>query len=262
MPQPTRLRGVIFDYGNTLIWLGPKRLSSRTDYADIVARPGAERMAALLGREGVLSNGDRSRAFQERFLAIREEDRLGAEESGIEAAAVDSLAKTVASLGMPAFSPDLLRRAIAENFGPEIEAIEPLPGAEETLEFLRGRGIRIALLSNCTDGPYVDTVIRRLGWREFFDPFVVSSDVGYRKPLPEVFRPILERWSMPPGEMAMIGDSLYHDVGGAERLGLHAVHLTAIANPGDPAHRDAIRPRWSAATHEELREVLDPHLAA
>ncbi|MGH7680819.1 MAG: HAD family hydrolase [Candidatus Eiseniibacteriota bacterium] len=258
--EPTRLRGVIFDYGNTLIWLGPKRLSSRTDYADVVAKPGAERMAALLHREGALENGDASRAFQERFLAIREEDRTRAEKTGAEAAAVDSLAKTASSLGMPAFSPDLLRRAVAENFAPEIEAIEPLPGAGDTLEFLRGRGVKVALLSNCTDGPYVDTVIRRLGWRDYFDPFVVSSDVGYRKPLPEVFRPVLERWTMPPREMVMVGDSLYHDVGGAERLGLNAVHFTAIANPGDPEHRATIRPQWAAATHRELREVLTPHL--
>jgi HAD superfamily hydrolase (TIGR01549 family) len=258
---PTRLRGIIFDYGNTLIWLGPKRLSSRTDYADIVARPGAERMAGLLNREGVLGNGEASRVFQERFLAVREEDRLRAERTGVEAAAVDSLSKTVASLGMAAFPEELIRRAIAENFGPEIEAVEALPGAGETLEFLRGRGVQLALLSNCTDGPYVATVVRRLGWEGLFDPFVVSSDVGYRKPLAKAFRPVLDRWTMPPGEMAMIGDSLYHDVTGAERLGMNAVHFTAIANPGDPEHREAIRPRWTASSHSELREVLGPHLA-
>lgn len=259
--NPTRLRGVIFDYGNTLIWLGPKRMSRRTDYADIVARPGAERMAGLLIREGLLANGEASRAFQERFLAIREDDRLRAEESGVEAAAVDSLARTVAALGMPALSPNLLRRGIAENFGPEIEAIETIEGVGETLSFLRARGVRLALLSNCTDGPYVATVIRRLGWEGFFDPFVVSSDIGFRKPLQEAFRPVLDRWAMPPGEMAMVGDSLYHDVGGAERVGVNGVHFTAIENFGDPAHRGTIRPRWSASSHRELRELLGPFLA-
>ena len=32
----------------------------------------------------------------------------------------------------------------------------------------------------------------------------------------------------------MIGDSLYHDVAGAERLGMNAVHFTAIANSWRP----------------------------
>lgn len=258
--EATRLRGVIFDYGNTLIWLGPNRLSSRTDYADIVARPGVERLTRLLLQEGILANGAASRAFEDRFLAVREEDRLRAERTGREAAAVDSLAAAVKSLGMQPLSDDLLRRAIAENFGPEIEAIEPLPGAGETLGFLRGRGVSLALLSNCTDGPYVATVVRRLGWVGVFDPLVVSSDIGYRKPLPEAFRPVLERWRFEPGQIAMIGDSLYHDVEGAQRLGMPAVHFTAIANPGDPAHRGAIQPRWAASSHTELREVLTPLL--
>ncbi len=256
----TRLRGVIFDYGNTLIWLGPNRLSNRTDYADIVARPGVERLSRLLVAEGVLATGAASRAFQERFLEVRERDRERAESSGREVAAVDSLAATVRLSGLPALSDDLIRRAVAEHFGPEIEAVEPLPGAGETLGFLRGRGVKLALLSNCTDAPYVATVARRLGWERFFDPFIVSSDIGFRKPLPEAFRPVLDRWSFPPGEIAMIGDSLYHDVAGAERVGLNAIHFTAIENPGDTGHRAAIHPRWSASSHAELREVLTPLL--
>lgn len=255
-----KLRGVIFDYGNTLIWLGPNRRSTRTDYADIVARPGVERLARLLIQEGILSNGAASRSFEERFLEVREQDRERAERTGRELAAVDSLAAAIRSLGLPALSGDLLRRAVAENFGPEIEAIEPLPGAGETLEFLRGRGVLLALLSNCTDGPYVASVARRLGWEGTFDPFVVSSDIGYRKPLPQAFQPILDRWAMAPGEIAMVGDSLYHDVAGAERLGLNGIHFTAIENPGDAAHRDVIHPRWTASSHAELRQVLKPLL--
>lgn len=254
------LRGVIFDYGNTLIWLGPDRRSTRTDYADIVARPGVERLARLLVKEGILSNGAASRAFEERFLEVREQDRDRAERTGREVAAVDSLAAAARSLGLPALSGDLLRRAVAENFGPEVEAIEALPGAGDTLEFLRGRGIKVALLSNCTDGPYVASAVRRLGWEGFFDPFVVSSDIGYRKPLPEAFQPILDRWTIPPGEIAMVGDSLNHDVAGAQNLGLGAAHFTAIENPGDHAHRGVIHPRWTASSHEELRQVLKPLL--
>jgi len=255
-----KLRGVIFDYGNTLVWLGPHRRSARTDYADIVARPGAERLAFLLTQEGILANGTASRAFQERFLEVREQDRERADRTGREVAAVDSLAAAIRSLGLPVLSGELLRRAVAENFGPEIEAAEPLPGAGETLELLRSRGVLLALLSNCTDGPYVASVVRRLGWEGTFDPFVVSSDIGYRKPLPQAFRPILDRWAMAPGEIAMVGDSLYHDVAGAERLGLNAIHFTAIENLRDAEHRAVIRPRWTASSHAELRQVLEPLL--
>ena len=51
------LRGVIFDYGNTLIGLEPALRSRRTDYADVVALPGAVRLARFLEREGAIPAG-------------------------------------------------------------------------------------------------------------------------------------------------------------------------------------------------------------
>jgi HAD superfamily hydrolase (TIGR01509 family) len=256
----TPLRGVIFDYGNTLIWLGLERRSARTDYADVVARPGAERLARFLAAEGVLEGGSTAADFVERYLEIRERNRVVAEETGKEITAGESLISALDLVGAVTPSEETLRRAVAESFGPEIEAIEALPGATETLEMLRKRGVMLALLSNCTDGAYVATVVRRLGWEGYFDPFVVSADIGVRKPLPEAFRPVLDRWRMAPGEIAMVGDSLYHDVAGGGRLGLQTIHFTAIENPGDGANRSTVRPRWTASSHAELQRLLIPLL--
>jgi len=256
------LRGVIFDYGSTLIWLGPERRSARTDYADVVARPGAERLARFLVAERVLEAGSAAAEFVERYLEIRERNRARAEESGMEITARESLISALGSRGAKAApSEEMLRRAVAESFGPEIEAIEALPGAGDTLEMLRRRGVKLALLSNCTDGAYVATVVRRLGWEGYFDPFVVSADIGVRKPLPEAFRPVLDRWKMAPEEIAMVGDSLHHDVAGARRLGLQTIHLTAVENPGDPAYRATVHPRWTASSHVELQRLLTLLLA-
>ncbi|HKW51731.1 MAG TPA: HAD family hydrolase [Candidatus Eisenbacteria bacterium] len=253
----TPLRGVIFDYGNTLIWLGPERRSARTDYADVVARPGAERLAKVLESSGILDGESAAAAFVAGFLEIRERNRALAEETGKEFTARESLVSALESLGTIAPSSEArLRKAVAESFIPEIEAVDALPGATETLEMLHQRGVKLALLSNCTDGDYVRTVVRRLGWEGDFDPLVVSADIGVRKPLPEAFRPVLDCWKLPPEELVMVGDSLYHDVAGAARLGLQTIHFTAIENPGDAAYRDTVQPGWTAASHAELRRLL------
>jgi len=253
----TPLRGVIFDYGSTLIWLGPERRSARTDYADVVARPGAEWLARFLASKGILNGESAAHDFVERYLEVRERNRVLAEETGREITARDSLILALESEARVAPSSEArLRKAVAESFVPEIEAVEALPGATETLEMLRKRDVKLALLSNCTDGDYVRTVVRRLGWEGYFDPFVVSADIGVRKPLPEAFRPVLDRWKIAPEEIAMVGDSLYHDVLGAGQLGLQTIHFTAIENPGDAAHRETVRPRWTAASHAELQQLL------
>jgi HAD superfamily hydrolase (TIGR01509 family) len=254
-----RLRGVIFDFGNTLIGLDPAFRSARTDYADVVARPGAERLAGFLARERALPAGGEA-AFVERFLEVREGNRQRAEESGVEITAQESLRESLGATGRGA-EDSLIRRAVEESFAPEKDAIVALPGAEETLSALRARGVPVALLSNATDGAYVAAVARKLGWRDWFDPFAVSADIGFRKPRPEAFRAVLDRWPVSPAETAMVGDSLRHDVGGARAFGLLTVHFTAIENPFDAACRDTVRADVTVRSHEELRARLIPLVA-
>ncbi|MEK7347667.1 MAG: HAD family hydrolase [Candidatus Eisenbacteria bacterium] len=256
------LRAVIFDYGNTLIGIDPSTPSRRTDYADVVARPGAERLASHLAERGLLD----ARAEQMRFIGLylktREKNRLAAEVAGDEITAEASLAEALAEVGTPPAGSALLHEAISVYFTAEEERIVALDGAMETLEMLRATGVRIGLLSNATDGRYVERVASRLGMRPFFDPFVVSADIGVRKPRAEAFHAVLDRWALPAEDVAMVGDSLYHDVAGANRLGLYSVHFTQIANPGDPAYRDHVAPRAAASSHAALRAAMTPLLNA
>ncbi|HEU4335656.1 MAG TPA: HAD hydrolase-like protein, partial [Candidatus Eisenbacteria bacterium] len=63
-----------------------------------------------------------------------------------------------------------------------------------------------------------------------------------------------------PETVAMVGDSLFHDVDGANRMGLVSVHLTQVPNTIDPPLRGAIVPRLEVASHEALRDALVPLL--
>jgi len=254
------IRGVIFDYGNTLVRLDPGVRSLRTDYADVVARPGAERLAAYLTDSGTLARGKEA-DFVERFLEVRERNRRLAEAEGREIPAVVSLRETLRALlpagaAAGALAPVDLERALDEFFAAEVELIRPMPGAQELLDALRGRGLKLALLSNATSGRYVEGVVGRMGWAGYFDPLVVSADIGVRKPRPEAFRAVLDRWSLLPGQVAMVGDSLYHDIQGGHSLGLVTIHFTALPNAFDPAYAGTVRPDFSVGSHEELRGLL------
>jgi HAD superfamily hydrolase (TIGR01509 family) len=259
VPTPKRehepVRGVIFDYGNTLVRLDPKLHSARTDYADVVACPGAERLRSFLVQAGVLT-GLAADAFVERFLEVRERNRTLAEQGGREIPALESLRETLRELEAPSRDGVDLESGLRSFFLTEVELMRPMPGARELLDDLRGRGIRIAMLSNATSGPTIAHVVDRMGWSGYFDPLVVSADIGVRKPRPDAFRAVLDRWDLDPTTVAMVGDSLYHDVGGALALGLLAIHLAAIPNPFDAAVAGTIRPTFSVTTLEELRPLL------
>jgi HAD superfamily hydrolase (TIGR01509 family) len=259
MTRLNDLRGVIFDYGNTLVRLDPSVPSLRTDYADVVARPGAERLSTYLTASGALVRG-MAADFVERFLEVRERNRRLAEAEGREIPAVVSLEETLLAL-LPAGAGDPvdLERALDEFFAVEIELIRPMPGAQELLDALRGR-LKLAMLSNATSGRTIERVVGRMGWGGYFDPLIVSADIGVRKPRAEAFRAVLDRWSLSPQEVAMVGDSLYHDVKGGQALGLVAIHFTAIANAFDTAYAGSVHPDFSVSSHEELSRLLLQHI--
>jgi putative hydrolase of the HAD superfamily len=54
---------------------------------------------------------------------------------------------------------------------------------------------------------------------------VSSSDHGFMKPHPEIFRAALDLMRVPAAEAAMVGDSLAHDVAGARGVGMRGILL-------------------------------------
>ena len=248
-------RAVIFDYGNTLVSVDPALHSARTDYADVVAVPGAERMARHLEARGRVGR-DTGIAFIDRFLSIREANRKRADATGDEIPAEVSLRQTFHDMGLAEPEAAETLELLRVFFSVEEELLLEIPGAGRTLERLAGKGVPMALLSNATDGAYIARVIERHGWTRYFRPLIVSSDIGVRKPRAEAFRSVLRTWTFAPAEVAMVGDSLRHDVGGGQALGLRTIHFTWIPNPQDPFYLGRIVPDQSAKTHEDLERLL------
>jgi len=94
-------------------------------------------------------------------------------------------------------------------------------GALETLAALRGRGYRIAVVSNA-DGR-VRGLLETAGLAPLLEFVVDSAEVGLEKPDPRIFHAATDRLGLPPAECAYVGDIYEIDVVGAERAGLSAI---------------------------------------
>ena len=127
----------------------------------------------------------------------------------------------------PDFLPALVERHMAA-----VADTMRLPDAHKRLlETLRAR-YRLGILSNFDHGPPVRAVLRREGVLEWFEPVVVSADIGYRKPGREAFARALAQARAEPQTVLHIGDSFQDDVMGALGAGLDVAWI----NPGgDPA---------------------------
>jgi putative hydrolase of the HAD superfamily len=92
-----------------------------------------------------------------------------------------------------------------------------------TLEELADRRVRVGLISN--SHRRLESFQENFGLHGLIEVAVSSSDLGFMKPHPAIFRAALERMGVAAAEAVMVGDSLLHDVEGARRVGMVGVWL-------------------------------------
>ena len=90
-------------------------------------------------------------------------------------------------------------------------------GAAELLDFLKGRGYLLAVISN-NDG-YTEEKCEEVGIRKYFDYVFDSTRLDMVKPDPGIFTYAADRMGISPGEAVHVGDMYGTDVMGALHAG-------------------------------------------
>jgi putative hydrolase of the HAD superfamily len=110
----------------------------------------------------------------------------------------------------------------------KLRSIEPYPGVRETLETLRGRGLKLAVVTDAHNGN-ATARLRKTGLLHLLD-IVVSADMaGRKKPNPDSIKLALKKLGVKAEEAVLVGDSLRRDIAAGKQLGM----LTVYAAYGD-----------------------------
>jgi putative hydrolase of the HAD superfamily len=129
------------------------------------------------------------------------------------------------------------------------------PDVAPLLRELRGRGIRVGVLSN-TMWPRSahERVFTRDEVLGLIDGAVYSSEIRWTKPHPEAFRAAMAAVGVTdPATCVFVGDRPYDDIYGAKRLGMRGV---LMPNSEVPPH-DAVVPDAVISRLAELPAHLD-----
>jgi len=81
------------------------------------------------------------------------------------------------------------------------------PGARETLEALRERGIVLTVVSN-KNAALCRKVLSTLGAEDFFAAVIGADSLPQRKPSPEPLLMVLRNFTVAPEQSVMVGDSI------------------------------------------------------
>ncbi len=93
----------------------------------------------------------------------------------------------------------------------------PIPGAAELLDFLKGKGYLLAVISN-NDG-YTEEKCEEVGIRRYLDYVFDSTKLDMVKPDRRIFKYAAEKMGISPSDAVHIGDMYGTDVMGALNAG-------------------------------------------
>ncbi len=130
----------------------------------------------------------------------------------------------------------LIETGIREHMRQLARAMEFPESHRGVLDRLQPR-YRLALISNFDHGPTVEMALQTHGIRDRFEAVVVSANVGWRKPRPEIFLETFRRMGIGPAEAVFVGDTPEVDILGAQAVGMDVIwidHGTKPLPPGTP----------------------------
>jgi putative hydrolase of the HAD superfamily len=154
--------------------------------------------------------------------------------------------------GMPTEKLEQLPRLLAETHRAASRfRLQPYPGVEQTIRQLHLK-YHLAIIS---DGQIACALpeLNALGLSRYFDPIIISGDYGYRKPDKRLFIAALTAIKMAPSEVLFVGNDMYRDVYGAQRLGMKTVFFKS--NQG-AQEKEGVKPDYIIYNFPELLDAI------
>ncbi|SFO23181.1 HAD family hydrolase [Nitrosospira briensis] len=97
------------------------------------------------------------------------------------------------------------------------------PDVKRVLNELRTK-YRLALISDA-QSCYALPEIRAVGLEGYFEPVVISSHYGFRKPDPRLFQRALDKLKLKPAEVIWVGNDMFRDIHGAKQVGIKSIFI-------------------------------------
>jgi len=235
------VRGLIFDMNGTLI-----DINTQEEHSDIYRV-----LSNLLSFEGISLTPT---AVRDLYYKIMNRQRKSSKETYPEFDAVAIFGEILTSLatdvtrGLPAEKLDQLPLVLAEVYRSVSRfRLQLYPDVKDVLDQLHPHYLMAAV----SDGQsaYAVAEMHAAGLPDYFNPVIVSGNLGYRKPDRRIFEAALSGMGLSPSEALFIGNDMYRDIFGAQQLSLKTIFFKS--NQGEQ-ESDGVEPDYIIYSISEL----------
>ncbi len=139
--------------------------------------------------------------------------------------------------------------------------VEHLPIRDEThdaLAALKERGLYLSIVSNIDDD-YLYPLVEKHNLNSLLDHCTSSEEAQSCKPDAGIFHYSLEKSGLEMEEVLFVGDSLHHDVAGADKVGMRSVRIVeeGIVTPLTHGLEVTADPTFEIESLNELVTIVD-----
>jgi phosphoglycolate phosphatase len=139
------------------------------------------------------------------------------------------------------------KKMVLKNY---LGLLKVLPGAKDLLDFLKGNGIKLVLITN-NSHKEIDALLERIGLKSYFDDIVGKEDAE-PKPSPHPIIKAMHDLNPPLEETMFVGDS-DADISAAKAAG---VRIMVTTQCHDTTEQKA-RADWVVENLKEAKEVIE-----
>lgn len=205
-----KIKGVLIDFVGTLVSFKPDPEAALREMHDALRKMGIDIEMKQL-----------SESYQAAHLKYREIRHEQLVEVSNEIWIRDALEQ----LGLDSVVGGTLRVLADAYFRSFVKGAMVFPGVRETLDYLRQKNYKLALVSNFSYARVPEGLLKVFELDRYFDVLAISEKVGYRKPHPAMFQHAVRELGVRVEEAVMVGDTQTEDVYGAKKVGMAAFQI-------------------------------------
>ncbi|MCQ2914887.1 MAG: HAD family hydrolase [Alphaproteobacteria bacterium] len=159
--------------------------------------------------------------------------------------------KTKFTSTLPKEKIDLMPQLFAEIFrASSLKILRLYPNVKTVLDTLK-KDYKLAVVSDGQEA-WARQELNFVGLNDYFNPVIISSKYGYRKPDPRLFKKALDELGIEPFEAIYVGNDKFHDILGANQIGMTSVWFKS--NQGDQTYKAT--PDYTMTNWSELPEII------
>jgi len=130
----------------------------------------------------------------------------------------------------------LIDKMVLAHMNGLVRCIEFPEDNKKTLEYIKTKGYRLAIISNFDYAPTAYMLLERYNIKNLFEEIVISEEVGWRKPKEIIFETAVKKLEILPQDALFVGDNFQADVVGSKAVGMDVAWINRKNQPENGLH--------------------------